>query len=405
MSTLLLDPVGGIAGDMLLAALLDLDPGVGVDEGARRLRDELSALPVSGYALAAEVETRRGFRGVRVRVDVSEPQPARGLHDIITILERGALPPRVLDRAVRVFTALTDAEAHVHGSTRETVHVHEVGGVDAIVDVVGACLLLERLDIRALGVVGALPLGSGVVNSAHGPIPLPAPATLRLLSGFDVRFTGREGECVTPTGAAILAALAQRDAARPAVRLTDVGIGFGTRVAAPEDPPNFLRVLRTPAAGEIDEVDVLETVVDDGNPEWIGHLMDVVFAAGARDAWLEAVYMKKNRPGTKISVIAACGDGARLAEVLFRETSTIGIRLRRDQRFVLPRRDEVVSTSAGDLPFKVVTLPDGTERATPEFEACRRVARETGRALRDVYAWAADEWRRTHPSPASGDGA
>jgi pyridinium-3,5-bisthiocarboxylic acid mononucleotide nickel chelatase len=265
----------------------------------------------------------------------------------------------------------------------ERVEFHEVGALDAIVDVVGAALGFVHLGVEAVH-VSPLPVGQGVIHAAHGPLPVPGPAVLALLRGWPVRAGDGEGELVTPTGAAIVAGLGRPNPAPP-FRLAAVGYGAGDRTFT--DRPNLLRIMvgdPTPAPAS-DEVVVLEATIDDSNPQIYGHVLERLLEAGARDAFLEPVVMKKSRPGTTLRVLAEPADRDRLAGIVFAETSTIGLRYATWRRLVLPREERTVETSYGTVRVKVATAPDGTLNVAPEFDDCRALARARGVPLKVVH--------------------
>jgi uncharacterized protein (TIGR00299 family) protein len=386
------DCVSGIAGDMTLAALVSAGwPEV-----------ELQALParlaLEGVAIEVTRVRRGPFAATHVNVRVPGKQPHRHLHHIDAILERADLPASVRDRAKGVFRRLAEAEAEVHGSTLEKVHFHEVGAVDAIVDVTGALLGLDALGVTSVS-ASALPLGGGWVDSEHGRIPVPAPATALLLRGAPVYGGPVEAELVTPTGAALLMSLAPAWGAPPAFSLESVGTGAGTREFP--DHPNILRLLLGPrvaaAAGEAAgtasggttierTVAVLETAVDDDNPQFMAAALQRLLALGALDAMLAPVTMKKGRSGLWLVVVCEPADARRLAEAVLRETSTLGVRVREERRIELQRRILEVQTRFGTVRVKAAVLPEGTERVMPEFESVLEVATRSGASLQAVSA-------------------
>jgi len=425
---LFLDTFAGISGDMTVGALLAL--GVELE----RLRGELSALPVGGYALRAGEKFVHGIRACKFDVDLdagrSETAPAPDQHqhehhhqlehhlghadqhhhhgehghggthahrayaDIRAMLSGGALRPRVRETALAIFARLAEAEGRVHGVAADAVTFHEVGAVDSIVDIVGTAIGLDVLDVDAV-YVSSLPLGSGTVRSQHGVLPVPAPATVELLRGFAVRVGDGTGELVTPTGAAIVAALARPGAALPPLAIDAVGYGAGTRVLA--DRPNLLRALLGRAAAVApgsDELVEIATNIDDSSPQLYEHVMDQLFAAGARDVWLAPAQMKKNRPGTVLHVLAERAARDALAAIVLRETSAIGVRFHSVHRLVLPREQTTVGTQYGAVRVKIATAPDGTVNVAPEYDDCRRIARERGVALKTVYQAAIAAARR-----------
>lgn len=415
MAIAYLDAFSGISGDMTVGAFLDL--GMPLDV----LERGLGALGVDGYRLAVGERVRSGIRATKLTVDLGRPDPGvfvpaattrapaalrvdvehgphRPYREIRSLLDRAALPVRVRDRAQRVFRVLAVAEGKIHGAAPDDVVFHEVGALDAIVDVVGTALSLEHFGVDEI-LVSPLPLGSGFVRTQHGRMPVPAPATLELLTGFPVRPEDGASELVTPTGAAIVAALARPGAAGEIVPRA-VGYGAGERELA--DRPNLLRVIlgeraTTPAASPAavagagpgllrETMVVIEANVDDMNPEILPVAVEALLAAGARDVTLAPLTMKKGRPGTLLQVIAEPAARERLAGVLLRETSTIGVRIHAVERLVLPREQRRVATRFGEIRVKVVTLPDGSRRAAPEHEDCLRAARTHDVPLAQVHA-------------------
>ncbi len=374
------DCFSGISGDMTLGAILDL----GFPEST--LREGLSSLPVGGYRLEIAREERGGLEGTSVRVIVQEEgQPHRHYADIKKILSESALPDRARSLAFEIFERIAQAEASVHGMSVDRVHFHEVGAVDSIVDVVGVALGMEALDIQE-AYVSALPLGGGFVECSHGVLPVPAPATVEIVRGMRVKAHPVEAELVTPTGAAIASVLAGpgHPPLRP-MRFRKVGYGVGNKEFA---HPNLLRIFLGEAAEayEEDEVEVLECQIDDLQPELYPYLLERLLQSGAIDVYLIPVQMKKGRSGFLVQVLAEPSEGLRVSDVLFRETTTLGVRRSRRSRIKLSRRACEVETSLGRIPAKWVEGPclEGPE-VRPEYEACRRVAEEKGLPLRKVY--------------------
>jgi pyridinium-3,5-bisthiocarboxylic acid mononucleotide nickel chelatase len=382
------DCFSGISGDMCLGALVS----------AGWPAAELEALPARLHLEGASVTvgaTRRGpFAATRVEVNVTGKQPHRHLHHVTALIENGDVSAEVKQRSIAVFRRLAEAEAEVHGSTIEKVHFHEVGAVDAVVDIVGTVEALRWLGIeRVFG--NALPLGGGFVDSQHGRIPVPAPATALLLRGAPVRPCDIEAELVTPTGAALLTTLVANWEAPPPYRLDRVGTGAGGRDLAQQ--PNVLRVMigETAEAAALTTVAVLETAVDDDNPQYVAALLPRLIAAGALDAMMVPTVMKKGRAGLWLIVIAPPDQAERLAGMLLAETSTLGVRLRHDQRFELAREAAQVETRFGVVTLKVAKLPEGGERAVPEFESVRATAERSGRPLREIAEAALAAWTRS----------
>lgn len=383
------DAFSGIAGDMTVAALIDAGAPLAAVEEA------VAGLGLGALRLELCRRTRGGIAGRSFAVcDAPASPPHRRYREIRRLLEAAALPDGARSRALRIFRALAAAEAAVHGIAAEEVSFHEVGAIDAIVDVVAAAVCLDRLEVGEI-YVSPLPLGSGLVRAAHGPLPVPAPAVVELLRGFRVRPEDGSAELVTPTGAAVISALATPG---PPPEIMPEAIGYGAGDRDLDDRPNLLRVLigrrapgRTsasvaPSPIETDEMIVLEANIDDMNPQLFEPAVEALFQAGARDVALLPITMKKGRPAVLLQVIAAPADRERLASRLLRETSTIGVRTYAVSRLTLPRRTRTVETEFGTVRLKVVALPGGGERATPEYEDCRRLARARGLPVADVHA-------------------
>ena len=376
------DAGSGASGDMVLGALVD----AGLPFA---LLEELPArLDLPGVALERREARRGAFRACQVDVRVAaERQPHRHLKQVREIIEKADLPPAVRTRAIEVFTRLGAAEASVHGTTLEKVHFHEVGAADALVDIVGGCLGLAELGIEK---VFATPLavGSGTVVAEHGVLPVPAPATARLLahSKAPVDPTPLEGERLTPTGAALLTTWVEDWGPPPPFRLLHEGVGAGGR--DPADRPNVLRLFvgDTALPASRRRVTVLETAIDDASPQVVAHVLGRLLAEGARDAFTTSIGMKKGRPGVLVTTLCDPADAERLAALLLRETPTIGLRVRDEERLELPREEAVVRLPEGEVRLKVVTLPDGSRRARPEYEDLAALARTGGRPLDELAA-------------------
>ena len=379
MPLLLLEPIGGIAGDMFLGAALDL----GVDPAA--LEATLRSIPLPGWRLAVSKKIDAGIAGTHVEVVVEGPQPhARGLTEILSLVGASRHTPRAKDVARALFERIGRAEAKVHGVPVSEIHFHEIGAVDSIVDLCGAAVALELLGWPE--VHAATPeLGQGFIHAAHGRIPVPPPAVVELLAGKPVRPGGPEGEAVTPTGAALLAELA-RVGPLPGHAAQRIGYGVGT-VRWP-DRPNVLRAtLAEPAeAAEAAQLSVLEANLDDATGQMVARAIDAALEAGALDAWATPITMKKGRPAVMVSALVEELVRAAVTRVLFAETTTLGVRRRSVEREVLGREVRTVETRYGSVRVKVALL-DGTEvGAQPEHDDCLARAREHGVALREVIA-------------------
>lgn len=381
------DCFSGASGDMLLGALVDA--GLSLPELERSLR----SLPIQGWEVVAAPEERQGVQGTKVSVRYDEAQqPRRHLPDILALIEASALPPPARERAAAVFWRLARAEALVHGSTPEEVHFHEVGAVDSIVDIVGVVAGLHLLGVEEV-YASPLPLGGGTVEVAHGTLPVPAPATLEVLAAARVPTVPHPAqvELLTPTGAALLAEVARFE--RPALAIDAVGYGFGTRRVP---ALNAVRVwLGEAAAGawEQDEAVLLECNLDDTTGEALGYVQGRLLEAGALDAWFAPIYMKKSRPAVLLAALVAPERAPALADLILRETSTLGVRWRSVGRYCAARSMETVQTPWGPVRVKVKLRDGQALGAAPEYEECARLAREAGVPWREVHAAAERAWR------------
>ena len=400
------DCPSGAAGDMIMASLIDA--GAPVD----RLRDELAKLGLPGWELSVREVMKGPFRATKVDVviDRSAHHAHRSLSDILAILEASSLHADITNDAARIFTRLADAEARAHGTTREAVHFHDVGAVDAIVDVVGGVIALSLLGVERVH-CSALPIGGGTVNGPHGKIPIPGPGTAELLRGFPIVDTGVHAELVTPTGAAILTTLAEGAGRMPAMTVASVGYGAGTM----ELPtiPNLLRCFvgeaavrgeprsggePSPSVIEIEPGDEtviqLETTIDDMSPQLYEPLMERLFEGGALDVFLTPVIMKRGRPGVVLTALCAPDLVGELSRRLFEESSTIGVRWAERRRARLERRMVTVQTIYGAIACKVSSFEGRVVTVTPEFAEVARIAREKSLPVREVLDQAHVEARR-----------
>lgn len=386
---LYLDLQAGIAGDMLVAALLDLGAPL------ERVREALDGLGFGSLPVSAETCMRGPFAALRFIVEPAGPEVGHRAHaEIAQAIAAAPLAPRAQARALDVFARLAVAEGRLHGVSPERVHFHEVGAVDSIADVVGACVALELLQVDRV-VASTPPMGHGAVSTAHGRLPLPAPATLALLEGWPVRAAPGPGEWVTPTGAALLASLAE-PGAMPSMILRGVGHGAGSRDGGPV--ANVLRaVLGEPAepAYSGDRVAIVEATVDDMSGEWLPPLWEALFAAGALDMSATPCLGKKGRPALTLQALAPPGLAQAVGQAMLAHSSTIGVRHRLEERWVLPRRLESVQTLYGPVKIKVVEPPGQPVRATPEHEDCAALAREVGVSVGEVHQAALAAWRRS----------
>ncbi len=429
------DCIAGASGDMILGALVDA--GLPLET----LQERLSALHLADFELRARRVAKNAFAATKVDVIVADDVPERHLANIEAIVMNSDLAPAIKERAVAIFRRMGEVEANIHGTTLADVHLHELGGVDTIVDVVGALVGLDELGVEQV-VVSPLPLGRGFIRGAHGQIPLPAPATVALLKGAPVVGSPLEMETVTPTGAALLTSLASSFGPIPPMTLQALGYGAGSRdlpipnvirlligeatpVPKPQAPhhhphphkhdhehphdhehdhdehdhphahdhehhhepehPHTHNLPITNHQSPITTLSVLETNIDDLNPEIYEYVMGKLFEAGALDVFLSPIQMKKNRPATLLRVLCRPDDVPTMTAILFAETTTLGVREHSVARHALPRVIEHVDTPYGPVHVKVAELPDGTTKRAPEYEDCRRLAEEHGIPLREVY--------------------
>ncbi|HZL99736.1 MAG TPA: nickel pincer cofactor biosynthesis protein LarC [Planctomycetota bacterium] len=384
------DPVGGIAGDMTVAALVDA--GADFAELERRLR--ASGLPVTGLAL--DRQWRGGLAGARFAVQAETGAPHRSWRDVRALLEAATLPERARGLALSIFAELAEAEGRVHGCPADEVHFHEVGALDSIVDIVGTALAADLLDVGSAS-CGAVPVCAGFARGSHGTLPLPAPATAQLLLGFTLLPIEGAIETVTPTGAAILRALCgSRPCGLPPLRLSAVGCGMGS--AELPDRPNVLRVLlgqrlaagaAAPAGAARQDAVVIEAAIDDMDPRLYGAVSERLFAAGALDVALAPLQMKKQRPGTLLIVVARPELEGVLSGIILRETTTLGVRSHDVRRTELERRVEPVETRYGTVRVKLGLLGGEVVNVSAEYDDCARVAALAGAPVKDVLAAAA----------------
>lgn len=379
------DCFSGISGDMTLGALIDL--GVPLPW----LKESIARLPLSGFEIAVSDVAYNGIRAKRVDVLAEGHHHHRHYSDIRTLIENSPLPEPARRMALAVFKRLAEAEAGVHGCRPEEVHFHEVGAVDAIVDVAGAALGFHYLGITEAA-CAPVPTGRGFVDCRHGRLPVPAPATAALLRGVPTVGTEIEYELTTPTGAAIVAAAAARFGPRPGMTVSGIGYGAGRRNLDPG--PNLLRIMigeKTGGAvaekGEIksDQVVIVETSIDDMNPEFFGFVMDRLFDAGALDVVWVPIQMKKNRPGTLLQTLCTPERLSAVARCILTETTSLGVRYYEANRYLLERDQTTIDSAFGRIAVKRIRYPGGEVRYAPEYEVCRRIALEKGVPLRTVY--------------------
>ena len=374
------DCFSGISGDMTLGALVDA--GCSVDH----LRAELRGLQVPGWDLTAEKVWKNGMAATYVKVTTQDQLKHRSLSAILEILQKSQLAPQVRERAAAIFTKLGVAEARVHDVPLEKIHFHEVGAVDAIVDIVGACIGFHALGIEKFA-CSELNVGGGTAKMAHGVLPVPAPATANLLQGKPTYSNGVQKELVTPTGAAIVATLCDSFGPQPAMSVSAIGYGAGT--ADLEGQPNVVRIMVGEAAektiaGFDEEIAVIEANLDDMNPQIYGYFLEKALASGALDVYTTPVQMKKNRPGTLLTVLCKPQDASALTTLIFAETTTFGVRTTTAHRRILPREHVSVSTTFGDVRIKLSRINGRIQHAAPEFDDCRKLAVEKNVPLQQV---------------------
>jgi hypothetical protein len=386
------DASAGASGDMILGALVDM--GLEIDA----LRAALASLPVTGFRISARRVRRNGIAARKVDVTVRGPQPERGWREIRSLLDAARLDPPVRRLALSIFRRLIEAEAAVHGVPPSRVHLHEVGAVDAIVDVVGASLGFVTLGAERI-VVSRMTTGFGSVQCAHGTYPVPAPATARLVLGAPVEAGPIEGERLTPTGAAILTTVAGAWGGLPAIRPRAVGYGAGSKTFP--GSPNLLRMTWGDAEPDAvaPEVIVAELTLDDATPQNLSWAAEQLFAAGALEVFTTPVVMKKGRAGHTLTVLARPEALDAVAEAAFRETTTLGLRYRRESRLELERRTDTVRTRFGPVRVKVGLRRGAVVQAWPEFEDCAAAARRRGVPLKDVQRAALEAHRSLEEAP------
>lgn len=372
------DCFAGVSGDMLLGALVH----AGVD--LQTIINELEKLHISGFSLNQEKVMKKGISGIKIHVDIEEQKSHRHLKDIKQIIEASSLSYTIKEKSLRVFQNLAEAEAKVHSTTPEKIHFHEVGALDAIVDIVGTVIGLELLVVDKI-IASPINTGEGFVECEHGTIPIPAPATAELLQGIPVKSNGIQAELATPTGAAILKTLADGFGSLPEMHISSTGYGAGSRDL---EIPNLLRLF----IGEAEKTDLLsdtvrliETNIDDMNPEFYDYLMERLFDAGALDIWLTSVLMKKTRPGILLSVLCEPEKAMDISGIILSETTTLGVRYRDLQRTKLQRKSVMVQTSFGEVQVKVAMLNGSMRTVSPEYEECKKIAKDNNIPLQQVY--------------------
>jgi uncharacterized protein (TIGR00299 family) protein len=379
---LFIEPFSGISGDMMVAALLDL--GFSFDD----LQSKLGLLPLKGYQLTSQKCSRSGIQALKFDVQTGHSHAHRSYADIRAMIESSGLSSWVQEKSIEAFRRLAEAEGKIHGQSPEKVHFHEVGAVDSIIDIVGTMIAMESF-LPARIVSAPVNVGQGTLECQHGIYPVPGPATQELLRGVPTFSNAVTGELTTPTGATLLVTLVEEFGIQPALRILASGYGAGTR-----QTPGNANVLRV-SLGEVvsesrispeEQVAVIDATIDDMSPQIYGHFQEKALAEGALDVYSTPIYMKKNRPAMKVTCVCAVADVDRLAALMFRETTTIGIRYTLAQRKTLRREFHQVQTDFGAVTMKVSYLENRPVNFIPEFEDCRRLAMEKGVALKEVQS-------------------
>ncbi len=365
---------------MTLGAFMDL--GVPADW----LKESIYKIPLTDFDLSVSAVSRNGISAKRVEVKTSDSAPARDYSRIHNLISESPLSKNVKEKSISVFEIIAEAEAVIHGCTKENVHFHELGGVDAIVDIVGTALCIEYLEITKI-YASKIPMASGFVNCRHGKIPVPAPATISILKGVPVYGVDITCELVTPTGAAIVKAFSESFGVFPDMTVDKSGYGAGKHVL--ESIPNLLRIVTGRSYEKRgyskDRIVKVETCIDDMNPEIFGFLMDRLFEDGALDVYWMPVFMKKNRPGTEVHVICHNDKKDNVINRILSETTTLGVRYHESEREMLLRKNVEIATSYGTVAVKCITNPDGTTRFVPEYEVCKNIALAKKIPLKIVY--------------------
>jgi uncharacterized protein (TIGR00299 family) protein len=372
------DLIGGISGDMFVAAMIDLGLPL------RKLTAELKTIPTLQFKLKTAKKFVHAVQASQFQVICPRQEAPRSWPQIRRLLERSKLSASIKATSIDIFSRLAQAEAKIHGVAVEQVHFHEVGATDSIVDIVAAAAGVAELAIDELH-FSRIPLGNGLTRSRHGPLPVPGPATIELLKGLPTFGIDVENETVTPTGAAVMKTLGRTFGDQPSMTIEKIGYGTGQKEFS--NRPNLFRMIIGERAATLtrDEMMVVETNIDDMNPQHFDHVMERLFAAGARDVFLTPIQMKKNRPATLLTAICETSLCERLAALILQETSSIGLRYYRVDRILLKRESRTVKTRHGEVRVKIVTQPDGTKRATPEYDDLKRIATAKRNTLKTIH--------------------
>ena len=377
MSTVYFDCYSGISGDMILGSLIDLGLSVSY------LKKELKKLNISGYEINVKKVEKNQIVGTDIDIVVKERQDHRMLSDVYDLIENSQLNEKIKEMSKKIFQKLAEVESKIHNIEIDNVYFHEVGAIDSIIDIVGSVIGIKKLQINNI-FCSYLPLGVGFVTCSHGMIPLPAPATVELLKGVPVYSTNIKHELVTPTGAAIITTLAQHFGEMPLMKINKVGYGAGKTEM---EHPNLLRVF----IGELyndydfDITSTIETNIDDMNPEIYDYLIQKLMDNGALDVFLTGIQMKKNRPAVKLSVISSVENSDKIVDIIFNETTTLGVRIYNTRRIKLFIEKRTVKTEYGDISVKIGKINDKIKTISPEYEECRRLAEKSNIPLKDIY--------------------
>ena len=376
------DCYSGISGDMILGAMVDL----GVD--IKEIRKALKKVDLRGYKLHSKKIQRNGLASTQITVEIEKfkhqhSPPQRSFTDIRKLIDQSKLPSVVKNNSIEIFKRIAKVEARIHNTTIQKVHYHEIGGTDSIVDIVGGVWAIESLNFDTI-ISSPLNVGEGFVDCAHGRLPVPVPATLKLLKGIPVFSNGIKTELTTPTGAAMIGFYAEKFESIPTMTIKNEGYGAGSRVIP--SIPNLLRVIvGNITIAKTNNLVMIETNIDDMNPEIFETVMESLFSAGALDVYFSAIIMKKNRPATKISVLAECGSREKLSKILLTETSSFGVRFYSVDRLILDREFKKLKTPYGLIKIKLGKLDGKIVQASPEFEDCRKVARAKKLPAKKIY--------------------
>lgn len=377
MSTIYFDCFSGISGDMILGSLIDLGLSVSY------LKNELKKLNISGYEISVKKVKKNQIVGTDFDVVVKERQHHRMLSDVYDIIENSQLNEKIKEMSKKIFQKLAEAESKIHNTEIDNVFFHEVGAIDSIIDIVGSAIGITKLQINNI-CCSCLPLGVGFVTCSHGMIPLPAPATVELLKGVPVYSTNIKHELVTPTGAAIITTLATHFGEMPLMKINKVGYGAGKTEL---EHPNLLRVFIGELCNDydFDITSTIETNIDDMNPEIYDYLIQRLMDNGALDVFLTGIQMKKNRPAVKLSVITSVENCDKIIDIIFNETTTLGIRIYNTRRIKLFVEKRTVKTEYGDISVKIGMINDKIKTISPEYEECKQLAEKSNMPLKDIY--------------------